>query len=55
MLSYNQNRGDRISSIGTTCDSYPPSAFVLDAQEGVVMPGFVDAHAHWTGTSRYWV
>ncbi|KIJ44168.1 hypothetical protein M422DRAFT_67773 [Sphaerobolus stellatus SS14] len=41
-----------ISSVGTS-DSIeiPPGAHVIDAAGGLIVPGFIDVHAHWGGFS----
>jgi imidazolonepropionase-like amidohydrolase len=32
--------------------SIPPNAKILDVAGGSVSPGYIDTHAHWSGTSR---
>jgi len=39
-------RGDVIDAIGVNI-AVPAGATVIDLQGGVVLPGFIDAHAHW--------
>eukprot|EP00004_Rigifila_ramosa_P003768 TRINITY_DN1400_c0_g1_i1.p1 TRINITY_DN1400_c0_g1~~TRINITY_DN1400_c0_g1_i1.p1 ORF type:complete len:1126 (+),score=293.81 TRINITY_DN1400_c0_g1_i1:230-3379(+) len=48
--------GDRIVALGPRESvAIPPGATVVDVGGGVVMPGFIDSHAHWSGGSRYFV
>lgn len=37
-----------IETVGTNL-VVPIGAKIIDAQGGVVLPGFVDVHAHWNG------
>ncbi|EIW85515.1 hypothetical protein CONPUDRAFT_98596 [Coniophora puteana RWD-64-598 SS2] len=32
----------------------PPGATVIEADGGYVVPGFIDAHAHWSGTETHY-
>lgn len=44
--------GDRIAEIGTEL-SVPDDAFVIDAKEGILMPGMIDTHRHlWQSAMR---
>ncbi|EPQ51053.1 hypothetical protein GLOTRDRAFT_118109 [Gloeophyllum trabeum ATCC 11539] len=48
-------RGGVIESVGpASLLEIPSSAAILDVQGGLVVPGFIDGHAHWNGVSaRY--
>ncbi|KAG8958820.1 hypothetical protein FRC03_008801 [Tulasnella sp. 419] len=41
-------RGGVIQTVGVGLP-IPPGAKVIDAEGGIVVPGFIDAHAHWSG------
>ena len=48
--------GDRIVNLGPVeFVPIPVGATVIDVQGGVVMPGFIDAHAHWSSSFGLWV
>jgi len=45
--------GNRIESVGPGGDAAPPEgAEVIDVAGKTILPGFVDAHAHWTEIRR---
>jgi formylmethanofuran dehydrogenase subunit A len=49
-------RGSVIDSVYPCAERNDTAGFyVYDARGGVVTPGFIDAHAHWSGTRRYYV
>jgi imidazolonepropionase-like amidohydrolase len=42
--------GDKIAALGPIGSiAAPPGATVMDMAGAVVLPGFIDAHAHWNG------
>ena len=52
-------RGDKISFVGT-CDDYDasspvPVSYERDLEGGALLPGFIDIHAHWGGSSDFYV
>jgi len=47
---------DRIQALGSRdAIPIPDGAHVIDVNGGVVMPGFLDSHAHWSSANGYWV
>lgn len=47
--------GARITAMGPKADVPLPANYtkLIDVQNGYVLPGFIDAHAHWGGASDY--
>ena len=49
------DRGTTITQVAP-CGEIPPSAdYTFQGDGSIVTPGFIDAHAHWSGTRRYYV
>lgn len=47
-------RGGTIRQVGKAADvDMPPGARVIDVAGGQVLPGFIDAHAHWARSFTY--